>query len=171
MKAKSGSAFAFIFGMNWPVQLVSRNDNFHGMHDMHKYTVLTYLMQSFMYKKNINFIEFNVCLLPKVYNVSWKFFFFNLEFFFERHRFFQWLVQEVFETAKFCMSRTISHMQIFHDIHSWSKWWNSLNFQVVRISKLCICPLNLLIGFNLLEIVSYTFKLHYLSLVRLRINP
>ena len=45
-----------------------------------------------------------------------------------------------------------------------------MNFQVVRNSKLCNCPPNVLMGFNLLEIVSYTYKLHYLSLVRPRIN-
>ena len=45
-----------------------------------------------------------------------------------------------------------------------------MNFSVVRISKLCNCPLNILMGFYLLEIVFYTYKLHHLSLVRLRIN-
>ena len=45
-----------------------------------------------------------------------------------------------------------------------------LNFLVASISKLCKCPLNVLMGFYLLEIVSYTCKLHYLSLVRPMIN-
>ena len=55
-------------------------------------------------------------------------------------------------------------------LHSCPKWWNILNFQVVKNWKLCNCPLNVLIGFDLLEIVSYTYKLHYLSLVRPRYN-
>ena len=31
-ESKRGSAFAFIFGVNWPVQWTSRNDKFHGIH-------------------------------------------------------------------------------------------------------------------------------------------
>ena len=31
-ESKRGSAFAFIFGVNWPLQSMQRNDKFHGIH-------------------------------------------------------------------------------------------------------------------------------------------
>ena len=55
-------------------------------------------------------------------------------------------------------------------LHSSSKWWNIFNFQVARTSKLCICPLNGPMGLNLLEMVSYTYKLHHVSLVWLSLR-
>ena len=33
-ESKRGSAFAFIFGVNWPVQWMQRNDKFYGIHDL-----------------------------------------------------------------------------------------------------------------------------------------
>ena len=33
-ESKRDCAFTFIFGVNWPVQWMWRNDNFHGIHDI-----------------------------------------------------------------------------------------------------------------------------------------
>ena len=33
-ESKSSSAFAFIFGVNWPVQSMKQNDKFHGIYDI-----------------------------------------------------------------------------------------------------------------------------------------
>ena len=59
---------------------------------------------------------------------------------------------------------------IMQYIHSCSKWWNIFNFQVVWTSKLCIRLLNGPMGLNLLEMVSYTYKLHYVLLVWLSLS-
>ena len=39
-ESNRGSAFAFIFGVNWPVQWMWRNDKFHGIQGKRKYGLL-----------------------------------------------------------------------------------------------------------------------------------
>ena len=54
-ESKRGSAFGFIFGVNWPVLWMWRNDKFHGIHD------------------KINWNASSNIWLPTVRTLSWQF--------------------------------------------------------------------------------------------------
>ena len=59
-ESKRASAFAFIFGVNWPVQWMQRNYNFHGIHE---YTCIRTSMPGFIFDVQIAQISFVVVLM------------------------------------------------------------------------------------------------------------